>query len=95
MQDFRTNEFLPFSITAILVIAIGAWFIRLVLFFADRWNKRTEPNPHENKETMGLPKGAVRTFLALSFSALTTLAILGGDEFVIDVDKKWLMGNWA
>jgi len=93
MQEFLINDFLPVSIMVVLIIALAAWLIRLVIFFTFRAVRWREPNPHENKETMGLPKGAVRTFLALSFTSLTALAILGGEDFVIAVDKKWLMGQ--
>ncbi len=90
--DYLIDDFLPVAIMAVLAIAIAAWLIRILIFFMVRLLKWREPNPHESKETMGLPKGAVRTFLALSFTSLTTLAILG-ENVIDDVDKKWLLGE--
>ena len=67
--------------------------IRLGVFFAYRIKDRKSPNPHERKETMGLPKGAMRTFLALTFTAIAALAVLGNGDFVVAMDKKWILGE--
>ncbi len=95
MQDFLVNSVLPFTIFASLAVAGGAWLARIILYFVFRirdW-KRGHPNPYEKKETMGLPKGAMRTFLALSFTAIATLLLLKGSDFVGVADKKWILGE--
>lgn len=93
MQRFLLDTFLPAAIMAVLSIVLIAWSFRLVLFFYYRFRNRRTPNPHEKRETMGLPKGAIRTFFALSFTAIAILAILGGDQFVQPADKKWVLGE--
>ena len=91
MVEFLAETFLPVTLMVILIIIGVAWLIRLGLFFYFRFNQRNEPNPHENKETMGLPKGAIRTFFALSFTALSTLVLLNSNELVDTADKKWIL----
>ena len=91
MVEFLAETFLPVTLMVILIIIGVAWLIRLGLFFYFRFNQRNEPNPHENKETMGLPKGAIRTFFALSFTALATLVLLDSSGLVSTVDKKWIL----
>lgn len=93
MHGFLVDSFLAFAVIAALSIALGAWVIRLGIFFFYRWKHRAQPNPHEKKETMGLPKGAMRTFLALSFTAIATLAIFQSDEIISVDDKKWIIGQ--
>jgi hypothetical protein len=93
MHGFLVDTFMPIAIMAALSIALVAWLIRLVIFFVYRWKNRRSANPHEKKETMGLPKGAIRTFLALSFTAIAIMAVLGGDKFVPWADKKWILGE--
>ena len=89
MVGFLAETFLPATLMVILIIIGVAWLTRLGLFFYFRIKKRNEANPHENKETMGLPKGAIRTFFALSFTALGTLVLLDSTSLVSTVDKKW------
>ena len=93
LQSFLVDTLLPLAIMAAVLIALSAWLVRLVLFFAYRVRHRRVPNPHQNKETMGLPKGAMRTFLALVFTSMTALVILDGTTFVGAQDKKWLLGE--
>jgi hypothetical protein len=94
MQNFLVNDFLPFAILAALTIAGVAWIVRLGLYFGFRirdW-KKGRSNPYEKKETMGLPKGAMRTFLALSFTAIAALVLLN-PNLVGSADKKWILGE--
>lgn len=93
--NYMVEQFLPGSIMVIVSVALIAWMVRLGLFFYHRWNRRSEPNKLEAKETMGLPRGTVRTFLTLSFTAVAVIAVLGGDSVVaIGVDdKKWILGE--
>ena len=93
MGDFLTNTFLPIAIMVVVAIAGLAWITRLVLYFGYRYRNRKngKPNPLEQKETMGLPKGAMRTFLALSFTAIATMVLLKGADYVIIEDKKWIL----
>jgi len=91
MVEFLAETFLPTTLMVILIIIGVSWLTRLGLFFYFRVKKRNEPNPHENKETMGLPKGAIRTFFALSFTALATLVLLDSNDLVDAVDKKWIL----
>lgn len=93
MQGFLVDYFLPLAIVAVLIVAGLSWVVRLGVYFGFRirdW-KRGAPNPYEKKETMGLPKGAMRTFLALSFTIIATLVLLKGAEFVSLDDKKWIL----
>jgi hypothetical protein len=93
MQAFLVDDFLPVAILVVMIVAGLSWLIRLGLYFGFRvrdW-KRKLPNPYEKKETMGLPKGAMRTFLALSFTAIATLVLLSGTELVSQADKKWIL----
>ena len=90
-QPALTNYVIPVALMGILGIAIGAWAVRLAIFFIVRIKNRHLPNPHENKETMGLPKGAVRTFLALTFTSVAVMIIVGG---IVDEDEaKWVLGE--
>ncbi|HEY32747.1 MAG TPA: hypothetical protein G4O10_06540 [Dehalococcoidia bacterium] len=93
MGDFLTNTFLPTAIVVVVAIAGLAWIIRLFLYFGFRYRdwKKGIANPLEKKETMGLPKGAMRTFLALSFSAIATMVLLKGADYVVVEDKKWIL----
>ena len=72
-------QFMPGAIMVIVSVALVAWMVRLGLFFYHRWKERAKRNELETKETMGLPKGAVRTFLALTFTAVAVIAVLGGE----------------
>lgn len=92
MQAFLVDSFLPIAIVVILIVAGLSWFIRLVVYFGFRirdWRKG-QPNPYEKKETMGLPKGAMRTFLALIFTTIATLVLLN-PELIGQADKKWVL----
>ncbi len=92
MQLFLVDRFLPITIVIILVVAGLSWLIRLGVYLGFRirdWRKGL-PNPYEKKETMGLPKGAMRTFLALIFTTIATLVLLKTD-LVSLVDKKWIL----
>ena len=92
MQAFLVDSFLPAAIVVILIVAGLSWFIRLGVYFGFRirdWRKG-HPNPYEKKETMGLPKGAMRTFLALTFTAIAALVLLKAG-LVDQPDKKWIL----
>jgi hypothetical protein len=91
MVEFLADTFLPVILMLILIIIGASWMVRLGLFFYFRLKNRDKPNPHEDKETMGLPKGAIRTFFALSFTALATLVLLNSTALVSTVDKKWIL----
>ena len=93
--NYMVEQFLPGAIMVIVSVALIAWMVRLGLFFYYRWRHKDKPNRLESKETMGLPKGAVRTFLALAFTAVAVIAVLGGEGVVaIGVDdKKWILGE--
>ncbi len=92
MQAFLVDSFIPFVIIVILIVAGLAWLTRLGLYFGFRYRdwKKGRSNPLEKKETMGLPKGAMRTFLALTFTAIAALALLK-TGLVNEVDKKWIL----
>ena len=91
--QYMLDKFLPVVIMVVVSIAIIAWVSRLVIFFYNRRIHRKEQNPHERKETMGLPKGAMRTFLTLTFTSLAVIAIFGDDKVLSldDSDKKWIL----
>ena len=95
MQSFLVETFLPLVIMAVVALAWIAWLIRLCLFFAYRIRdaRQNKDNPLEGRETMGLPRGAVRTFLALMFTSVATLTLLAGESFVAAPDKKWVLGE--
>ncbi len=96
IMDFFREDFLPIAITAGITIALVAWAVRLGVFFLYRiLQRKDKANPHEGKETMGLPKGAMRTFLALSFTSIATLAIFSDASLGIisEVDKKWILAE--
>lgn len=93
MLEILVVDFLPSVLIATLAIALLAWIIRLALFFGNRIRKRSLPNPHEAKETMGLPKGAIRTFLTLTFTAIAILSLFGVGDLVPPDDKKWILGQ--
>jgi hypothetical protein len=92
MQDFLVNNFLPAAIVIVVSVAALSWLVRLVLYFGFRFRdwKKGRSNPYEKTETMGLPKGAMRTFLALTFTAIATLALFK-TGLVEQVDKKWVL----
>ena len=93
MQNFLVDYFLPLAILVVMIVAGLAWITRLGLYFGFRfrdWRKGRQ-NPYEKKETMGLPKGAMRTFLALSFTAIATLVLLKTPMLVSVDDKKWIL----
>ena len=84
-----------YLLIAVFSVALAAWVIRIGIFFFRRVRESDKPNPLEAKETLGLPKGAVRTFLMLSLTAFTIIALLSGEElFGID-DKKWILGEFG
>ena len=91
MVGFLADKFLPIALMVILIIIGMSWIIRLGLFFYFRILNRKKPSPNEDKETMGLPKGAIRTFFALSFTAVAILVLLDSSELVSAVDKKWIL----
>jgi len=93
MQGFLVDSSLPGAIVAVLIVAGLAWLTRLVIYFGFRYRdwRKGLPNQYEKKETMGLPKGAMRTFLALSFTAIAMLALLKSPVLVDAVDKKWIL----
>ena len=93
MLNFLTNGFLPIALVIILSIVLLAWLLRLLTFFWYRYRNKDKPNPHENKETLGLPKGAIRTFLTLAFTSVALIAMLGGDSVIAPEDKKWILGE--
>jgi hypothetical protein len=92
MQAFLVDGFLPFIIVVIIIVAWAAWLTRLGLYFGFRYRdwKKGLTNPLEKKETMGLPKGAMRTFLALTFTAIAALALLKTGLVSLE-DKKWIL----
>jgi hypothetical protein len=92
MHGFLVDNFLPFAIVVVIIVAALSWLVRLAIYFGFRFRdwKKGEPNPYEKKETMGLPKGAMRTFLALSFTAIATLVLLKANIVSLD-DKKWIL----
>ena len=95
--NYMVAQFMPGAIMVIVSVALVAWMVRLGLFFYHRWKERAKRNELETKETMGLPKGAVRTFLALTFTAVAVIAVLGGDS-VVGIgtdDKKWILGEFG
>jgi len=75
---------------AIFVTAVSAWLLRLLKHFL--WvlfHLNAEPYPGE---TLGLPKGAVRSFLVLAFTAIVYLIFADGLGTDIDQeDKKWFL----
>ena len=74
---------------AIFVTGVTAWVVRIAKFFC--WyllNPNTNPYPGE---TLGLPKGAVRTFLVLAFTAITYLIFADGLGEIGSEDKKWFL----
>ena len=91
--EYMLEKFLPGAIMAIVSIAVIAWVTRLCVFFIVRIRERDKENPHEHKETMGLPKGAMRTFLTLAFTSLAVIAIFEDSTniFVDAGDKKWIL----
>jgi len=95
MYSFLIDSFLPLSIMAVFTVAWAAWAVRISTFFLTRFQdwRQGKPNPHEDKETLGLPKGSIRTFFALTFFSLAALAVVAGDRFILDTDKKWILGE--
>ena len=93
LSEYMLEKFLPGAIMAIVSIAVIAWVTRLCVFFIVRIRERDKENPHEHKETMGLPKGAMRTFLTLAFTSLAVIAIFEDSTniFVDAGDKKWIL----
>ena len=93
--EYMVEQFLPGTIMVVMSIALIAWMVRLGIFFAFRIKRWRQPNPHENKETMGLPKGAIRTFLVLAFTAMAIIAIFAESGVVVLApgDKKWILAE--
>ena len=88
------EQFLPGTIMVVVSIALIAWVIRLGIFVGFRFKDWREGNSRpDNKETMGLPKGAIRTFLVLTFTAMAIIAIFTGkDVAFLDTEDK--SGYW-
>ena len=84
------DTFLPLAIIGLA--SVGS---RLFMFFWSRYQEMRDgkPNPYEQRETLGLPKGAIRSFLALTFSTVAVLTILSGDRFILDADRKLVLGE--
>ena len=93
--NYMVEQFLPGTIMVVVSIALIAWMIRLVLYFYDGYKKRKRGNIQHAKETMGLPKGAIRTFLVLTFTAMAVIAIFGKSGVVVldAADKKWILAE--
>lgn len=72
-----------------LVIAFVVWVWRIVVTF-DAWGKKSAPGIE--RETLGLPKGAVRTFLMLAFTSLALYALFAPGVVSPD-DKKWVLAE--
>ena len=94
--EYMVEQFLPGTIMVVVSIALIAWMIRLGIFVGFRINEwRKGESLPDNKETMGLPKGAIRTFLVLTFTAMAMIAIFAGkDAAFFDIeDKKWILAE--
>jgi uncharacterized BrkB/YihY/UPF0761 family membrane protein len=78
----------------VLVILISAasliWLGRVIHSTILLILKKTE---YEKEETLGFPRGTIRTFLALVITIIVVLVILL-DEFDPEV-KKWVMGAYG
>lgn len=86
------NTLLPaFAWLVFGVIALTAlmWVCRVAYFMID--------DPHEGftEETLGLPKGAVRSFIVISFTAIMFLIFFGNFTEIPADDRKWFLTAYA
>ncbi len=91
LQELLSEDFVPIVIMAALGIAIVSWVGRIGIFAWYRIKNSDKPNPYEKKETLGLPKGAMRTFLAITFTAITILVIF--TDKVDEDQTKWVLAE--
>lgn len=70
-----------------LTVAFGIWIYRVVITRAHWQDIKLFSN-----ETLGLPKGAVRTFLLLIFVSLT-IYVLFAPGVIPPEDKKWVIAT--
>ena len=78
-----------FGVTLALVVAFVVWVWRVIVTF-DSWGKRGATGIE--RETLGLPRGAVRTFLMLAFTSLALYALFA-PGLVSPGDKKWILAE--
>lgn len=74
----------------IFVFAIAVWGARILKFFIA--NRDEPPYPGE---TLGLPKGSVRSFIVITFSAVMFLIFFGDFDAVPAEDRKWFLTAYS
>ena len=91
MENFQ-NILLPWFawlVLAVLALAMVMWVWRVGLFMLNE-NEAWRPG-----ETLGLPKGAIRTVIVISFSAIMFLIFFGNFPGIPADDRKWFLTAYA
>ena len=91
MEHFQST-FLPafaWLVFGVIALAIGVWVLRILLFI------KNEDEPWANDETLGLPKGSVRTFIVISFTAIMFLTFFGNFTGIPPEDRKWFLTAYS
>lgn len=86
------NTLLPafaWLVFGVIALAMAVWVWRVVRFM---WN---EDEAWVTEETLGLPKGAVRTFIVISFTAIMFLIFFGNFPGIPTDDRKWFLTAYA
>jgi len=73
----------------VIGVAILAWVWRVGTFMTDTSQAWSQ------EETLGLPKGAVRTFIVISFSGIMFLIFFGNFPGIPADDRKWFLTAYS
>jgi hypothetical protein len=76
-------------VLGVIGVAMLMWVWRVGYFLID------DPRAGFTEETMGLPKGAVRTFVVISFSGIMFLIFFGDFPGIPADDRKWFLTAYS
>jgi hypothetical protein len=86
------NTLLPafaWLVFGVITLTMLMWVWRVAYFMID------DPHDGFTEETLGLPKGAVRTFIVISFTAIMFLIFFGNFPDIPADDRKWFLTAYA
>lgn len=91
MENFQ-NVLLPafgWLVLGVIAVAFLMWVWRVGYFMID------DPRDGFTEETLGLPKGAIRTFIVISFSGIMFLIFFGNFPGIPADDRKWFLTAYS
>jgi hypothetical protein len=88
VQDILIPAF-GWLVLVIIALTLVVWLWRTVWFMLDK------NEPWATGETMGLPKGAVRTFIVISFTGIMFLIFFGDFPGIPAADRKWFLTAYS